>query len=514
MVSRLLKSINILVLIAFLSGSLFLNTLLTRAQPDAISLLVDPTTFLPLIHRNIGTPIFGAETWSLSSSKSMPMADNADIHWLRNFAIPWDLIEASPGIYNWSYVDEAGLLNATARGMTVIAIVKYTPSWAQKVPPYACGAIKQDALDEFAVFLQQVVRRYSNYPYNLKYIELGNEPDVAPELVGTNYRSDFGCWGDPYDQYYGGGYYAEMLKTVYPAIKAINPMVQVLIGGLLLAHDPTLPTSPLPSEFFEGILANHGAKYFDIVSFHTYASWTEEVGVSVEESYADWAHRGGMIEGKVSYLREAMDRYELLYGYPIDKPIIQTEAALNCYPYPVPEGFPLYCDDPVRVPKFHEAQSEYVIGLFVRNLARGLLGTIWYTVEGPGWRNSSLLFNDGTPKPVYHALYFLRNELRDAQFSSQLTIGSYDPKELKAYEFKSAAKRIWVLWVGDLCMEDIVAPINPYQTCEIDPEVEPPTITLPVGWIRVLDKYGSVIQPVNGTITLINTSPIYIELAP
>ena len=51
---------------------------------------------------------------------------------------------------------------------------------------------------------------------------------MDPKLVDPD--SVFGCWGDNDDDYYGGGYYADMLKMVYPAVKSADPQAQVLIG--------------------------------------------------------------------------------------------------------------------------------------------------------------------------------------------------------------------------------------------------------------------------------------------
>ena len=49
--------------------------------------------------------------------------------------------------------------------------------------------------------------------------ELGNEPDVDPDLVPPD--SIFGCWGEISDrEYYGGKEYGNMLKLVYPAINS------------------------------------------------------------------------------------------------------------------------------------------------------------------------------------------------------------------------------------------------------------------------------------------------------
>ncbi len=491
--------INYLLLLFLLSASLVFTPALTRAQPGNSEQQEPPTFYLPLVHRENNTSIFGVETWNLNHPYTVPMAENADVKWLRNFTINWAEIEPEPGTYLWNSETESGLKNAAARGLTVVAMVKYTPLWAQRTEPYYygyyCGPVKEDAFDEFAAFLQQVVRRYSVYPYNLKYIEIGNEPDVAPIYdVGDTY-SDFGCWGNKYDAYYGGGYYAKMLKAVYPAIKAVDPSVQVLIGGLLLAKDPTTASYFTAPRFFEGILRAGGGPYFDIVSFHSFPAWTEITGISYEQYHPDWIHRVGMIEGKVSALREIMTRYG------VNKPIFQSEAALNCY-YDNKTGTD-FCADPVQMAKYNEAMADYLVELYVRNWARGLIGTNWYTIDYDGFKHSGLLFSDGTGKPAYHALVFLRSLLKDASYSNQIPIGTYDPTLLRAYEFKTYAKRIWVIWIVDMCPED-----------KICVELDSATITLPQGWLKVMDKYGNTIEPVNGTILLQNTSPVYLELEP
>ena len=123
--------------------------------------------------------------------------------------------------------------------------------------------------------MHALVARYSVALYNIKYWELWNEPDIA----SSNFPGDnlFGCWGDPNDPYYGGGYYADMLREVYPQIKAADPQGQVLVGGLLLDCDPRLgagcekvKNNNQPSKFLEGILRKNGVPFFDGVSFHAY----------------------------------------------------------------------------------------------------------------------------------------------------------------------------------------------------------------------------------------------------
>jgi len=413
---------------------------------------------------------------AINDSHGLTRAVEASVYWVRFTAFRWDRIEpdrTDPPTYHWEEVDEESLRNAAENGLEVIAVVKSTPDWAQKVPGSYCGPIKEDALDEFAQFLEAVVARYSAPPYNVRYWELGNEPDVDPSLVSP--RSVFGCWGDQNDDYYGGGYYAEMLKVAYPAIKAADPRAHVLIGGLLLDCDPTDPPPGKdckPARFLEGILRNGGGSYFDIVSFHGYPPY--DGSLQRDEHFESWESRGGVVLGKVDFLREVMA------SYGVDKPLLHTEGALIC-----PEWNTDQCNPPDDA--FYEAQADYVVWLFVRNWAEGLLGTIWYPFEGPGWRYSGLLDANQDPKPAYWAFRFLTTELGEASYRGPVT----QYPNLRGYEFIAPGKRVWVLWA---------------------PDEQPYVISMPAGATRVYNKYGEDITPSGGTLTV--NSPVYVELQP
>jgi len=449
---------------------------LLNAASSTLQVTQPMTVYLPMVGRSLPrVQVLGTEMWWIGPSHGSQLAVDAGIYWVRFDAFHWDEIEPQPGTYLWNSVDEGSLKRAADNGFEVIATIKFTPAWAQKVPGFSCGPIKPDALDDYARFLEAVVKRYNAPPYNVRYWELGNEPDVDPTLL---LRPDeiYGCWGDKHDRYYGGGYYAEMLKVAYPAIKAADPGAQVLIGGLLLDCDPTHPPQGktcAPAHFFEGILRNGGADYFDIVSFHSYPIFLGTLNAS--ENFSTWDARGGIVLGKIDFLREVMSRYG------VDKPILNTEGSLLCSPYT-----PEYCDPPV--PAFYEAQADYVVWLYVRNWAAGLIGTIWYPWEGPGWRYSGMLDEGNVPKASYNALKFLSQELDGAIYKG--LVSRYPA--LKGYEFAAAGKRVWVLWAAD---------------------EQPHTIDLPPGLQKVYDKYGQDITPAASNTLLVN-SPVYVELAP
>ncbi|HEX9090337.1 MAG TPA: hypothetical protein VF831_02555, partial [Anaerolineales bacterium] len=157
--------------------------------------------------------------------------------------------------------------NVVSNHITPIMLIGDTPDWALKTG-FTCGAVAQDKFPALANFAYDLVKRYSVPPFNVRYWELWNEPDAAGLL---------GCWGDPTDRdYYGGYYYGQMIKAVYPSIKLADPQAQVLVGGLLLDcnPDPNFPQPPpkdcTPSKFLKGILESGAGPYFEGVSFHAY----------------------------------------------------------------------------------------------------------------------------------------------------------------------------------------------------------------------------------------------------
>ncbi|NJN16553.1 MAG: hypothetical protein HC822_09905 [Oscillochloris sp.] len=278
-------------------------------------------------------------------------------NWVRYNGVLWSEIEPQPGERNWEALAtvEQELATISASGAETMLIIRGAPEWAQQVPDKVCGPIKAEALPAFAAFVGELVARYSQPPYNVKYWEFGNEPDVDPGLVGVN--SAFGCWGDAKDPYYGGGRYAAMLAAVYPAIKAADPQAQVVLGGLLLDCDPAQPPRGkdcLPAKFLEGILQAGGGEHFDIAAYHAYMYWGD-VELDWDVLFPPWSHRGGALLGKLDFVRSTL----AAYGYV--KPIVMNEGGLLCRnadPSCGPNGF-------------YEDQANYVLRMYTRSIAQG-----------------------------------------------------------------------------------------------------------------------------------------------
>ena len=441
---------------------------------------LDQAVYLPFVtteHLLPPSP-FGVETYP-PRIDLMGFINDLDVAWVRVDAFEWKAIEpvrTDPPEYHWESVDEAYLQELSANNKRIIATIRHTPEWAQKIPGHDCGPIAEDSLDEFAEFIQELVKRYGVSPYNIKVWQLGNEVDVDPDY--TPPTSDIGCWGDEDDEYYGGEYYATMLQHAYPAFKAIDPDAIVSNGGLLMDCDPENPYPPgddcLQGTFFEGILRNGGGDYLDIVSFQGYAVYYS--GQIVDENFPSWDARGGVVLGKIDFLKDLMEQYN------VSKPLMMTEAGLRCPWYWVGNTS---CDPPGD--DFFERQADYVIWLYVRNWNTDTINTVWFTLNHIDWQYVELLYWHDIPKPAYYAYRFLAQELKGAEFVRE--INQYP--DLRAYEFLSSEKYIWVLWAPD----------------QIDH-----TITLPDNVIQIYDKYGNVLTPTENQITV--DSPIYIEIIP
>ena len=398
----------------------------------------------------------------------------ANIRFVRRNAYLWSYVEGEESLRNWENMGglEQELITASENGIQTVLIVRSTPAWAQKVRGSLCGPAKREKLGSFASFMRDLVSRLSQPPYNVKYWELGNEPDHTPSQVSPD--NVFDCWADQDDRYFGGRYYAEMLSKVYPAIKSTDPTAQVLIGGLSLICDPG--QAPAIQDcasalFFKGILENGGGDYFDIVSYHGLSYYNS--GDNPADSTVHWQARGGIVVGKYLYIKEVMQSYN------IDKPVWLTEASLFCHENNLQDCFP-------PVDDFSEAQAAYAVMLLVNNWAIGIDATVWYDLEG-NWRYGALLDRSHNPKPVYSAIQFLIQELSQAVYVGPVE----DFPELIGYEFRSTEKRVWVLWSRD---------------------VNAISVLLPAETTRVLDKYGGVLNPMAGKITV--SQPIYVELIP
>lgn len=417
--------------------------------------------YLPIVYQTRAfTTSIGFEVGLNVENNGLDQLAGLKNAWLRLNGVLWSDVEPVQGQRDWGVLVhlEDRILEAAQLNAEVILVVRKTPLWAQKDEGYYCGPVHEDRLDEFGDFLYGLVERYSVPPYNVKYWEIGNEPDVDPGLSDF-WGPDvpFGCWGDESDQYYGGGYFAEMLKAVYPRIKAADPQSKVLIGGLLMNCDPRSycnpedkPVEHQPTQFLKGILHNGGGEYFDVVAFHAYDFYYGNTG---QYGYFKWDSRwdknGPLLVAKAGYIKEVLESYQVF-----DKQLMSTELALICGDYddpPESDG----CESDWNSP-YESTKASYVAQAYAASIAEGVDAGIWYRVDG--WRNSGLLYEDLTPRPAFLAMRFAYDLLSGSEYGGEIASQDVDDMgNISGYKFSRGDRRIWIVW----SLEEEARQLNP-----------------------------------------------------
>lgn len=218
----------------------------TVRPPDSFARPLPPTAALP-------PGLVGVNAVTLTDSATRDRQYDliaADRFRAVRIQIEWDLIERSPGQFDWSDTDSL-VKGAASRGLAVLGVLSYAPSWA--VPPQYRTLVHPAPADAgpWADFVAQAAKRYSNVIRNW---EIWNEPNIddsfapAPNLA----------------------LYSSMLKASYQAIKNADPQSVVVTGGTSPAVD--IPTEMSPVTFIKGLYDNGAGDFFDAVAMHPYST--------------------------------------------------------------------------------------------------------------------------------------------------------------------------------------------------------------------------------------------------
>jgi hypothetical protein len=437
---------------------------------------------------------FGIETnlMLLPGSTLLARAEGLDLGYARlNGRISWRQLQPNEGDpIQWHHLVnfENELIALNAAGIKPVVVVDDYPYWAT-IPdarndglPSSCAALKEEMFQAFAEFTKALVNRYKSSPYNVRIWELGNEPDVDPYLL-TDPNSPFGCWGEISDPFYGGRHYGNMVKVVSAAIKKADPQAQVWIGGLLLdSPNTTNPDNGKPEFFLKGILEVGAAPYFDAVPYHWYPSYTGQRKDYDMHGGIQWdAMRGGVI-GKANFLIQTMAEYG------VQKPLYLNEIALGC-----PVHWDLCAPPNYPNSQYYDMKADFLVKTFVRAYSEGIKGIMWYTLEGPGWRNGGLLDSQSNPRPAYTAFQNLSTQLGYATYLHTPDYGA----NVEAYAFRVDGRVVHVLWAKEDTLE-VVSIAN-------------------AAFIKAYTRDGAIISPTiagNNINLTISLNPIYIILNP
>lgn len=375
---------------------------------------------------------FAVQMYEITEEMGLEPVVDAGITWVRRNALLWSHAEPTKGAYEWNSQPllQQELIEANALGINVILVVRSTPFWARQNEAMECGRIKTTELSAFGDFLYEAVKRYSMPPYQVKFWQIWNEPDIIPSESPSD--APHGCWGDENDPYYGGEYYAEVLRAVYPRIKEADPQATVIGGGLLMVCD-TRRTScqSHQAKYLEGILRNGGGEYMDVLAFNGYDFYYGDLGQFGNPHWGSrWNEEGPVPMAKLDFVRSLLAQYNVS-----GKALMATEIGLVCGA----TGTEAQC----LTPEWENTKAYYLTQLYTLSFTENMLATTWYSLTG--WRGSGLLDAQRAPLPAYYAFAFAKQQMDGAVFSRQFA----EYPLVRVFEFERPDRWFWVLWSQD-----------------------------------------------------------------
>lgn len=322
---------------------------------------------------------------------SVDLLKNSGVKWIRD-ECHWGNVEKEKGVYvipekNNNYVNKA-----LESGIQTLIVLDYGNSFYDGGnAPYTA-----EGREAFANYAKAVAQHFKGRVYAY---EIWNEWS--------------GGFGNPLNR--SAEVYAQLLKVVYPAIKSVDPNIQVIAGA----------THNEGTSWFEEMLNSGAYDYFDAISYHPYC-YPQNPDVK------DY-------KGNIEDNRNA--NINLLRKYGGEKPVWLTEYGWHT------SSASGYVSE--------KQQAEYMVRSYISGKAYGVDKIFWYDFQDDGIDYSSRenAFgsirnqNADTPysaKPSFVALSNMTRIVDGAEF-----VREYRPNQsIRAYEFyrKSDNKEIMVLY--------------------------------------------------------------------
>lgn len=389
--------------------------------------------FLPLV---FGKPLppnpFGFDVRIYAQDKvldyaTLGFAQNTRPKWARVGDVLWaDVEPVRGGGYHWDVLAqvEANIRRMRTAGIEPTLVVQQSPAWAQRVPGRRCSPMKPEYIGDFARFMAALTARYASGPLAVKYWEIWNEPDFAPSEVTD--QGGYGCWVDSSLPYDGGAYYGQVLKQVYPAVKAANSDA-VVIGGALAYM---WPDETVGRTFLTGILAAGAGNSFDALSFHAYGQ----------------SGAGDLLITKATHIRQILSAYQLA-----NKPLFATEISVLCG-----GSDPLSCSP--NFTTWKQRQANFAARVYAEAIALNLMGAFWFTLAinpaAPVYNSQMIDDQNGTllPRPAYYAFLNSALLLQGVRYTGPpITVPTPDQiDKVQVLAFQKEHSTLYVLWVPSI----------------------------------------------------------------
>jgi arabinogalactan endo-1,4-beta-galactosidase len=300
------------------------------------------------------------------------------VGWVR-VDLSWSTVQPNNAeTYSWDAFDRI-VSEANKRGVLVLPILTYTPSWARSPACAYTPMCEPENPEVFAKFAQSAVERYASH--GVYAWEVWNEPNMQKFWANGASASR----------------YSALLKETYRAIHTADPEAVVISGGL--ASTNTGNGNITAREFLEEMYAVGARNYFDAFGFHPYTfplspSTVKSTNAWSQMSETEWNLRDIMVANGDGYKEIWMTEFGAPTGGPKGE---ASDAGVGLWSTPdhVTENYQAeMLEEAVRTQKTY-----------------GWAGPLfWYSYQDLG-TNTNTIENffgirrfDGTEKPAYFTL--------------------------------------------------------------------------------------------------------------
>ncbi len=303
----------------------------------------------------------------------------------------WSAVEKAKGVYDFSSV-EPQMKVCKDLGLTVIVTLFSGNKLYEDVPG---GVLTEPGRKGFAAFAVAAARKFADQPV---MFEIWNEPNVR-----TFWRKNGQANSDAFAKEY-----SDLVNEVAPAMVKAVPGVFVVAGSVSNYWEPSYEWTE--SCFRNGVLKS-GIRGWSV---HPY-------GVKTPEAFRIGHGR----------TRELLKKY----GAP-DMPILNTERGFTATKRD--EGYS--GGDAARILDY---QAWYFVRQYLTDMIEGVRLTSWYEWKG---NEGFSLFENGKPRPAYHAARRMLTELSGYRFRSLVKTES--PRDRAAVFANAEGARKLVLWTS------------------------------------------------------------------
>jgi hypothetical protein len=175
------------------------------------------------------------------------------VKWVR-VDIGWAFIEHERGRFDWTYTDKV-VSEASANGMTVLAVLATTPAWARSSAAGHSGRTsfyRPASVPDFATFARIAAKRYALM--GVHSWEIWNEPNSGRFWPPRPDADEYGA----------------LFQAAAEEVRSVDSKATLLIGGLSPRYDLS-PTEISPVDYLEQLYSNGTAQRADAIAAHPYS---------------------------------------------------------------------------------------------------------------------------------------------------------------------------------------------------------------------------------------------------